>query len=138
MAVAVFAPDHSPAATPVPVLSLRVQPPAFVELLNPLSHIAQGGSIVVRRALERWVWAERCPNALGRATGRARASARHLRRVAAPLLPGPLLSVDYQLGIRRHVLGVADDHRHEHDGHRDHRIPKRHCRDLTQTDGGPR
>lgn len=49
MAVAVFAPDHPPAATPVPVLSLRVQPPAFIELLNPLSHIAQGGSIVVDR-----------------------------------------------------------------------------------------
>jgi hypothetical protein len=49
MAVAVFAPDHSLTATPVPVLSLRVQPPAFIELLNPLSHIAQGGSIVVGR-----------------------------------------------------------------------------------------
>jgi hypothetical protein len=138
MAVAVFAPITLQPPGSSPSYCSEVQPPAFIELLNPLSHIAQGGRIVVCRALEGLVLAERSPNALCRATGRARATRWRSRpAVARPLLPGPLLPVGYQLGARRHVLGVRDDQRHEHDGDRDHRMAKRYWRDLTGPDGGP-
>lgn len=74
MAVALFAPDHPPAATPAPVLLLRVQPPAFVELLNPLSPTSRrvGASWYALRS-RAWSGRSGGPNALCRATGRGAA-----------------------------------------------------------------